>query len=218
MTRRHMCFGVQGLTARIAMAAVLTIPIVAQAQGQAAFPPPVKVGGGIGAGYAVAPGFWGEPVGGDWSGKAFVTLAFRGLPVELRPTFFSYGRGTGEQLSGGICLFPGPSSCSLPSYWSGYGPERVTGGSLDAVIRLRGGPVVPYLVGGPGLVSVTRKSMYNTTVHGVGFGYSGGVGARLVIGPVSLFSEGQFFTTDASARQFYGHHTHMIPITAGVAF
>jgi hypothetical protein len=182
----------------------------------------VSIRPGVGAGYTAAPGYAGESPGGDWNGEAFILLGLGGIPLELRPTVFTYGRGTGARL--GVLDCPCVSSgctggCGPGYYIDGSGRERATGGMLDATFRLSSGLLAPYLIGGLGVVDVSRQAApHGTTVHRVGTGYEFGGGARLAVGPLMVFGEAKFFGTDASADQFAGHSVHMIPLTVGIAF
>jgi hypothetical protein len=216
MARRHVRFAVRSSVAAMMVGGFLSLTTVARAQVLGNQQLSVRLG--IGGGYTAAPKYPFEGSGGDWNGEVFILLAPRGIPLELRPTFFSYGRGTGEQTVVFICpcALGGPCNCGS-GYRSGSGPERATGGSLDVLVPLARGGFVPYLVGGLGVVGVTRQASSITTIHSDGVGYQFGAGARMSVGPVMLFGEMKYFATNASANEFFGHPVHMVPLTIGLA-
>jgi hypothetical protein len=198
----------------VAITGFVSLASVALAQDPSERPLSIHVGAGLG--YTAAPGYAGESSGGGWNGEAFVLVAPRGIPVELRPTVFTYGRGTS-----GILLTDAPcpsTGCrvGVTPYFSGT--ERATGGSLDATVRLAHGLLVPYIVAGLGAVGVSRQNAEGLTVHSTGLAYDYGAGVRVTVGGMTLFGEAKFFATRASAEQFDGHSVHMIPLTVGLTF
>ncbi len=216
MARRNVRFAVRSSVAAIMIGGFLSLTAVAHAQVLGNQQLSVRLG--IGGGYTAAPNYPFEGSGGDWNGEVFILLAPRVIPLELRPTFFSYGRGTGEQtvVFTCPCALGGPCNCGS-GYLSGSGPERATGGSLDVLVPLARSGFVPYLVGGLGVVGVARQMSSIATMHSDGVGYEFGAGARISVGLVMLFSEAKYFGTNASANQFYGHPVHMVPLTIGFA-
>jgi len=216
MARRHVRLALTSSVAAVLLGALPSGATVARAQVLGNRQLPVRLG--IGGGYTVAPNYPFEGSGGDWNGAVFILLAPRGIPLELRPTFFSYGRGTGQATVVGLCPCPerGPCNCGS-AYLSGSGPERATGGSLDVLVPLARSRFVPYLIGGLAAVGVNRQPTPSATMHSDGVGYDLGVGARTSVGPIMLFGELKFFGTDASADQFSGHPVHMVPLTVGFA-
>jgi hypothetical protein len=176
---------------------------------------PLSIHVGVGAGYTSVPGYAGESSGGGWNGEAFVLVALRGLPVELHPTAFTYGRGATETV---LAYAP----CPVPGCTGGRtlfsGSERASGGTLDAVLRLSQGPLVPYLVGGLGAVGVSRQTSNVGTLHDGGFAYEYGLGLRANVGRAALFAEAKYFGTKASVDPLDGHSVHMIPVTFGFMF
>ncbi len=169
---------------------------------------------GVGGGYTAAPSNADESTVGDWNAEVFLLVGVPVIPLELRPTLFTYGRGTNTNVVFTTC----PGITCPPSYASNSGPERATGGALDAIVRLGNGPFVPYLVGGPAAVVVSRQDTPQTpTAHDSGLGYEVGAGARIAIGPLMIFGEAKYFATSATANRFAGHSVHMIPLTVGFA-
>jgi hypothetical protein len=170
---------------------------------------------GVGGGYTAAPSNADESSTGAWNAEAFLLLGLPVVPLDLRPTLFSYGRGTNTNLVVTNC--PAIINTCPPTYASN-GPERATGGAIDAIVRLGRGPFVPYLVGGPTAVVVSRHvELQSPTAHDTGLGYEVGAGARLAIGPLMIFGEAKYFGTSATADRFSGHSVHMIPVTVGFA-
>jgi len=136
----HCCVrhGVMSFLTAVAIIGFSGLATVAHAQVLPEGPLSIRLG--VGAGYTAAPSYPGESPGGGWNGEAFVLLGLRGVPVELRPTAFSYGRGTGP-----VVYYSCPNPSGLcGNLNSGSGVERATGGGLDASIRFAHGPVVPY--------------------------------------------------------------------------
>ena len=128
---------------------------------------------------------------------------------------FTYGRGSAERTQ----VF---SDCRAPGCLEGgaifSGSERASGGSLDALVRLAHGPLVPYLVGGLGAAYVSGQAPNAATLHATGFAYEYGAGLRTHIGRAALFAEAKFFGTKAAAEQSTGHPLHLIPVTLGFMF
>jgi hypothetical protein len=211
--------------AGVAIAGLWSLATAAGAQGS--FERPGSIHVGLGGGYTGAPNYPGESPGGDWNGEAILFVSLRGIPVDLRLSGFTYGRGTDGTLVAVDCpCAVGAPRCYCGSgYINGSGPERATGGALDAVIRLSRGPIVPYLVGGPAGVTVSRATGSSgtlpptpSTVHRNGLGYECGAGARGAVGRIAVFGEVKFFGTSASAEQVTGHSVHMVPLTVGITF
>ena len=197
--RRHFA------TPTVAVALLVSLTAVAYAQS-------IRVG--VGGGYTAAPSNADESTVGAWNAEAFLLLGLPVIPLELRPTVFTYGRGVNPQIVGIEC----PVSTCPSGYASNSGPERATGGALDAILRIGHGPFVPYLVGGPTAVLVSRQDAPQTaTVHDGGLGYEVGAGARLAIGPMMIFGEAKYFATSATADHFAGNSVHMVPLTVGFA-
>jgi hypothetical protein len=205
MARLRVRPGLARTAAGIAFAGIVTAATVARAQ--------LSIHPGVGGGYTAAPSYTGESPGGDWNAEGFLLLGVRGVPLELRPSLFSYGRGTG-----GAVVYCSPNGHCGTTYGNASGPERATGGSLDAVVPLGSGIVVPYLIGGPAAVAVSRQASTasSSTLHSSGVGYELGAGARGGLGRMTIFGEVKFFGTNASADQFNGHGVHMVPFTLGV--
>lgn len=197
------------------LAVIGSLVLVTTARGQLVAEGSVTMRLGAGAGYTAAPSYSGESAGGGWNGEAFVLLGFSGIPVELRPAAFSYGRGTGPVV---YYECPNPGGACGGGVNSASGVERATGGGVDASIRFARGPVVPYAVGGVSAVAVSRGAAGGSTVHGAGAGYELGGGLRAAVGRLLVFGEGKFFETSATAGQFDGHAVHMAPLTVGIAF
>jgi hypothetical protein len=216
MACRHVRLAVMSSAAAVVIGGSPSLATVARAQSLGNQQLSVRLG--IGGGYTAAPNYPFEGSGGDWNGEVFILLAPRGIPLELRPTFFSYGRGTGEGTVELSCPCPssGPCNCGR-AYLSASGPERATGGSLDVLVPLARSGFVPYLVGGLAAAGVSRQPTPSATMHSGGVGYEIGAGARMTVGPIMLFGEMKFFDTNASADQFFGHPVHMVPLTFGFA-
>ena len=53
---------------------------------------------GVGGGYTAAPSNANESSTGAWNAEAFLLLGLPVVPLDLRPTLFSYGRGTNTNL------------------------------------------------------------------------------------------------------------------------
>ena len=212
MASRCACLGVRRFAACVAIALLFMVPPPPNAGAQQLGNSPLSVRFGIGVGYTAAPAYPEESPGGDWNGVAFGLVGFRGIPIELRPSVFTYGRGTRSRLvpSWTCITFPGAQCYTYSS-----GRERATGGSIDAIVRLTSWPIVPYLVGGLGGVGVSRGYVPRLTRHSSGLAYEGGAGARMPIGRFMLFAEAKFFTTRAAAGMFDGYSMHMVPVTVG---
>jgi len=158
---------------------------------------------GFGGGYTAAPNNADESTVGAWNAEAFLLIGAPVIPLGIRPTLFSYGRGTNANAA----------------YGSVVGPERATGGAFDFVLHLGSGPIAPYLIGGPAAVIVSRQlTPSSTTWHNKGLGYEVGAGAQVSLGPLMLFGEAKYFGTSATASRFSNHSVHMIPLTVGFAF
>ena len=169
---------------------------------------------GFGGGYTAAPGNADESTVGAWNAEAFLLIGAPVIPLSIRPTLFSYGRGPNTN----PIVFDCPGiSCPTTSYATA-GPERATGGALDFILNLGSGPIAPYLIGGPAAVIVSRQlTPVSTTWHDKGLGYEAGVGARVALGPLMIFGEAKYFGTSATANRFSGHSVHMIPLSVGFA-
>ena len=169
---------------------------------------------GFGGGYTAAPNNADESTVGAWNAEAFLLIGAPVIPLGIRPTLFSYGRGTNTNQIPLAC--PG---ITCPPTYATAGPERATGGALDFILHLGSGPIAPYLIGGPAAVIVSRQlTPSSTTWHNKGLGYEVGAGAQVSVGPLTVFGEAKYFGTSATASRFSNHSVHMIPLTVGFAF
>jgi len=206
MPRRFVVARKAGTVVAAAIGGIVVLTPVASGQ------PTIRPG--VGGGYTFAPNNAGESPGGDWNVEGFLLVGLRGTPVQLRPTGFSYGRGS----SATVGIDCPAMSCPL-EYLNGSGAERATGLALDMVIPLTHGPLVPYLVAGPAGVFVSRQTSPRlSAAHSAGLGYELGGGARAAVGRMVVFAEVKYFGTDATENQFSGHSVHMVPLTAGITF
>jgi outer membrane protein with beta-barrel domain len=104
----------------------------------------------------------------------------------------------------------------------GIGNAQIWTANANLVVSLvPGGPVTPYLIGGPGYyngdyhVFTTSGGTLLATgnTHANNFGLNGGGGVRVGLGGIGLFAEVRYHYIFAGA-----HNYEMVPISAGVRF
>jgi len=191
------------------LAAALALPAAAEAQSSG-------IGLGLGAGANVPTADYGDAAKVGLVLNGFVEVR-TGSPIGIRGSLLWSRSDMDNPLirsTGGITLPDNPD-------YNLTGQVDLIGASADLTLGPTQGAFRPYLVGGVGVyhrrvsqdIDGAIDEFRDLAQNDTDIGYSGGVGIRIALGALKLYTEARYYSVATEPER-----TNFVPVVIGVAF